>query len=74
MINLPGSGQWEVAERLVCPPRVAECPLQLEARAAAVQSDIAGEFHIVEAQVLTVHAAPETAGTVEPLDGLGNRG
>ncbi|WP_370968342.1 flavin reductase family protein [Amycolatopsis sp. cg9] len=45
--------------RLVRPPRVAECPLQLEARAAAVQSDISGEFHIVEAQVLTVHAAPE---------------
>ena len=98
--------------RLVRPPRVAECPLQLEARAAAVQSDTAGEFHIVEARVLTVHAAPElvvpdtehvdpaawspliynfrhyfglgpelghsfrseTAGTVETLDGLGNRG
>jgi flavin reductase (DIM6/NTAB) family NADH-FMN oxidoreductase RutF len=43
----------------VRPPRVAECPLQLEARASTVQSDIAGVFLIVEAQVLAVHAAPE---------------
>ncbi|WP_103348468.1 flavin reductase family protein [Amycolatopsis sp. CA-128772] len=45
--------------RLVRPPRVAECPLQLEARSVIEQSDISGEFHIVQAQVLAVHAAPE---------------
>ena len=43
---------------LVRPPRVAECPLQLEARAARVQPDIGGGFLIVEAQVLKVHADP----------------
>lgn len=43
---------------LVRPPRVAECPLQLEARAARVQPDVSGVFLIVEAQVLKVHADP----------------
>ncbi|SEF26713.1 NADH-FMN oxidoreductase RutF, flavin reductase (DIM6/NTAB) family [Amycolatopsis pretoriensis] len=97
--------------RLVRPPRVAECPLQLEARSLIEQSDTAGQFLIVEAAVLAVHADPrvvvpdtehvdpaawsplvynfrhyfglgpelghsfrsETAGTVEALDGSGNR-
>jgi flavin reductase (DIM6/NTAB) family NADH-FMN oxidoreductase RutF len=43
---------------LVRPPRVAECPLQMEARAARVQPDVSGGFLIVEAHVLTVHADP----------------
>jgi flavin reductase (DIM6/NTAB) family NADH-FMN oxidoreductase RutF len=43
---------------LVRPPRVAECPLQMEARAARVQPDVSGGFLIVEAQVLKVHADP----------------
>ncbi|WP_327287167.1 flavin reductase family protein [Streptomyces sp. NBC_01198] len=43
---------------LVRPPRVAGCPLQLEARAAAVRADASGEFLIVEARVLKVHADP----------------
>jgi flavin reductase (DIM6/NTAB) family NADH-FMN oxidoreductase RutF len=43
---------------LVRPPRVAECPLQLEARAARVQVDVCGGFLIVEAHVLKVHADP----------------
>jgi flavin reductase (DIM6/NTAB) family NADH-FMN oxidoreductase RutF len=97
--------------RLVRPPRVAECPLQLEARSLTEQSDTSGQFLIVEAAVLAVHADPrvvvpdtehidpsmwspliynfrhyfglgaelghsfrsDTAGTVERLDGLGNR-
>ncbi|WP_329133040.1 flavin reductase family protein [Streptomyces sp. NBC_00670] len=42
----------------VRPPRVAECPLQLEARAAQVRPDASGDFLIVEADVLRVHAAP----------------
>ncbi|WP_329021311.1 flavin reductase family protein [Streptomyces sp. NBC_00690] len=43
---------------LVRPPRVAGCPLQLEARAVRVQPDVSGGFLIVEAQVLRVHADP----------------
>ncbi|MFD9716520.1 flavin reductase family protein [Streptomyces sp. NPDC059076] len=43
---------------LVRPPRVADCPLQLEARATRVQPDVSGGFLIVEAQVLRVHADP----------------
>ncbi|MFH8869807.1 flavin reductase family protein [Streptomyces griseus] len=43
---------------LVRPPRVAECPMQLEARVAWAQPDSTGDFLIVEAQVLKVHADP----------------
>ncbi len=42
---------------LVAPPRVAECPLQLEARAADLRADATGEFLVVEVHVLRVHAA-----------------
>ncbi|KUJ52802.1 flavin reductase [Streptomyces albus subsp. albus] len=42
----------------VRPPRVAECPMQLEARVARAQPDSTGDFLIVEAQVLKVHADP----------------
>lgn len=41
---------------LVRPPRVADCPIQLEARAARVQPDVTGDFLIIEAHVLRVHA------------------
>ena len=44
--------------QLVRPPRVAECPLQLEARAADVRASLEGDFHIVQAEVLRVHADP----------------
>ena len=44
--------------QLVRPPRVAECPLQLEARAADVSPGVAGDFLIVQAEVLRVHADP----------------
>ncbi|MER6602057.1 flavin reductase family protein [Streptomyces parvus] len=43
---------------LVRPPRVAECPMQLEARVARAQPDSSEDFLIVEAQVLKVHADP----------------
>jgi flavin reductase (DIM6/NTAB) family NADH-FMN oxidoreductase RutF len=43
---------------LVGPPRVAECPLQFEARAERVRSDVSGDFVIVEAVVCRVHADP----------------
>ncbi|OKJ16189.1 flavin reductase family protein [Kitasatospora sp. CB01950] len=55
---------------LVAPPRVAECPLQLEARVADLRADATGEFLVAEAHVLRVHAAESitVAGTdyVEP--------
>ncbi len=42
----------------VRPPRVAECPLQLEARAARIRLDASATFVIVEAVVQKVHADP----------------
>ncbi|MFE1407484.1 flavin reductase family protein [Streptomyces sp. NPDC058770] len=42
----------------VRPPRVDGCPLQLEARAEHIRPDASGEFLIVEAHVLKVHADP----------------
>jgi flavin reductase (DIM6/NTAB) family NADH-FMN oxidoreductase RutF len=48
---------------LVRPPRVAECPMQLEARVARAQPDTSGEFVIVEAHVLKVHADPRIVVT-----------
>ncbi|MFH9132214.1 flavin reductase family protein [Streptomyces sp. NPDC017524] len=41
---------------VVRPPRVAECPIQLEARAERVRPDVSGGFVIVEAVVHKVHA------------------
>ena len=43
---------------LVRPPRVAESPLQMEARAADLRLASTGEFLIIQAQVLRVHADP----------------
>ncbi|HEY9522815.1 MAG TPA: flavin reductase family protein [Thermopolyspora sp.] len=43
---------------MVRPPRVAECPIQLEARAARIRLDITDDFLIVEAHVCKVHADP----------------
>jgi flavin reductase (DIM6/NTAB) family NADH-FMN oxidoreductase RutF len=43
---------------LVRPPRVAACPIQLEARAARIRPDASSAFLIVEAHVLKVHADP----------------
>jgi flavin reductase (DIM6/NTAB) family NADH-FMN oxidoreductase RutF len=50
------AGLQPQASRRVRPPRVADCPLQIEARARHVRPDAAGEFLIVEAAVLAVHA------------------
>jgi flavin reductase (DIM6/NTAB) family NADH-FMN oxidoreductase RutF len=64
------AGLTPQAAELVRAPRVAECPLQLEARAARVLPDVEGTFLIVEAHVLRVHAAPELVlsgtGHVDP--------
>jgi flavin reductase (DIM6/NTAB) family NADH-FMN oxidoreductase RutF len=50
------AGLTPVASELVGPPRVAECPLQFEATAADVQFDVEGNFLIIQARVLRVHA------------------
>ncbi|MFC7216970.1 flavin reductase family protein [Streptomyces polyrhachis] len=50
------AGLTGAPSHLVRPPRVAECPIQLEARAQRVGPDVSGEFVIVEAAVCTVHA------------------
>ncbi|MFI6631207.1 flavin reductase family protein [Nonomuraea fuscirosea] len=47
------------ASHVVRPPRVAECPIQLEARAERVRPDVHGTFVIVEALVRKVHADPQ---------------
>jgi flavin reductase (DIM6/NTAB) family NADH-FMN oxidoreductase RutF len=52
------AGLREEPSHVVRPPRVAECPLQLEARAERVRPDVAGGFVIVEAVVRKVHADP----------------
>lgn len=40
----------------VRPSRVADCPLQLEARAVRLRTDSGGSFLIIEARVLAIHA------------------
>jgi flavin reductase (DIM6/NTAB) family NADH-FMN oxidoreductase RutF len=52
------AGLTPVPSELVGPPRVAECPLQFEAVAADIRLDASGNFFIVEARVLRVHADP----------------
>ncbi|MBO8192985.1 flavin reductase family protein [Streptomyces oryzae] len=42
----------------VRPPRVAECPLQFEARAEPPRPEVSGECVIIEAVVRKVHADP----------------
>ncbi|MCK2220283.1 flavin reductase family protein [Actinomadura sp. ATCC 31491] len=42
----------------VRPPRAAECPIQLEARAERVRPGVSGGFVIAEAVVTKVHADP----------------
>ena len=42
----------------VAPPRVAECALQLEAVVRRATPGV-GDYHMVEAEVVRVHAAPE---------------
>ncbi|MFB9572414.1 flavin reductase family protein [Streptomyces yanii] len=52
------AGLHSAPSHTVRPPRVAECPLQLEARAEQVRPDVSGDFVIVEAVVRKVHADP----------------
>jgi flavin reductase (DIM6/NTAB) family NADH-FMN oxidoreductase RutF len=50
------AGLREQPSTQVRPPRVADCPLQLEARASRIHAATDGGFLIVEAQVVAVHA------------------
>jgi flavin reductase (DIM6/NTAB) family NADH-FMN oxidoreductase RutF len=50
------AGLTSEPSHLVRPPRVAQCPIQLEARAERMQPDVFDGFVIVEAVVHKVHA------------------
>ncbi|WP_433165422.1 flavin reductase family protein [Kribbella sp. CA-247076] len=50
------AGLTPVPSELVGPPRVAECPLQFEASAVRVEMGADGNFLVVQAKVLRVHA------------------
>ncbi|WP_082406170.1 flavin reductase family protein [Microbacterium sp. No. 7] len=53
------AGLTAIGSDLVGVPRVAEAPLQLEARVARITPGVAGVYGMVEAEVVRVHAAPE---------------
>jgi flavin reductase (DIM6/NTAB) family NADH-FMN oxidoreductase RutF len=53
------AGLTAVPSLRVRPPRVAECPLQLETRVEHMALDADGEFLIAQATVMTVHADPD---------------
>ncbi|MFD6096388.1 flavin reductase family protein [Nocardiopsis flavescens] len=53
------AGLTELGSDLVGPPRVGECPLQLEARVRGVRADGSGAHVVVEAEVVRVHAAQD---------------
>jgi flavin reductase (DIM6/NTAB) family NADH-FMN oxidoreductase RutF len=53
------SGLTPTPSDLITPPRVAECPLQIEATVVQADLDAKGNFLIAQARVLRVHAAPE---------------
>lgn len=55
------AGLTPIASDLVDVPRVAEAPIQLEARVLRVTEAMTGKFGIVEAEVVRVHAAREVA-------------
>ncbi|MGW1347454.1 flavin reductase family protein [Kribbella sp. NPDC002412] len=50
------AGLTPIASEVVGPPRVAECPVQLEAAAVRVEIGADGNFLVVQAEVLRVHA------------------
>ncbi|MFH9430634.1 flavin reductase family protein [Streptomyces sp. NPDC017615] len=51
------AGLAEEPSHVVRPPRVAECPLHMEARAERIRPDLSGDFVMVETTVLKIHAA-----------------
>ncbi len=55
------AGLHPLASELVRPPRVAECPVQIEARVADLRLDSADDFVIAEAATLRVRARRSAA-------------
>ncbi len=53
------AGLTEQASTVVAPPRVRECPVQLEAVVAQQHDATAGGFAVVELRVVRVHVAQE---------------
>jgi flavin reductase (DIM6/NTAB) family NADH-FMN oxidoreductase RutF len=54
-----GAAGWHPApSELVRPPRVAECPVQIEATVDSLRPDASDQFVIVEAKAVRVHADP----------------
>ncbi|UNO42639.1 hypothetical protein [Streptomyces sp. MST-110588] len=49
---------WTEPSELVRPPRVVDCPVQLEARGGGARTTPDGAWTEIEAQVLRVHADP----------------
>ncbi|MFF4605548.1 hypothetical protein ACFY12_22770 [Streptomyces sp. NPDC001339] len=49
---------WTEPSELVRPPRLAHCPVQLEARRVGERTVVDGAWTQIEAQVLRVHADP----------------
>lgn len=62
------AGLMPIDSDLVAPPRVAEAPVQLEAKVLRVTESLDGVFAMVEAEVVRVHAAREI--TVDGTDHL----
>lgn len=52
------AGLTAQASELIVPPRVAECALQFEAVVRRITPGL-GDYHLVEAEVVRVHALPE---------------
>jgi flavin reductase (DIM6/NTAB) family NADH-FMN oxidoreductase RutF len=53
------AGLTPVPSVRVRPPRVAQCPIQLEARVGPMALDAGSEFFVAQATVVTVHADPD---------------
>jgi flavin reductase (DIM6/NTAB) family NADH-FMN oxidoreductase RutF len=62
------AGLTPISSRDVRPPRVAECPLQFEARVAAIQSLADEHAYVVHARVLRVHAHETIADPPNHID------
>jgi flavin reductase (DIM6/NTAB) family NADH-FMN oxidoreductase RutF len=53
------AGLTEQVSTVVAPPRVGECPVQLEAVAARLHDAAAGGFAVVELRIVRVHVASQ---------------
>jgi flavin reductase (DIM6/NTAB) family NADH-FMN oxidoreductase RutF len=54
-----GAAGWhQTPSELVRPPRVSECPAQIEATVSSLRPDASDQFVVVEAKAVRVHAEP----------------